>query len=211
MYTVISPEKTRLLPGTVVRMPGNWQDFQVLCASRGDRSMPRIKYRQGEILLMSPMPKHGREANILADIVKALLDSQNRNYEAFTPVTMELPEENGIEPDYCFYIDNWQAALGKDRIDWRNEPPPDLVIEIDVTSYSDVNDYLPYQVPEIWLFKKNRLVIHSFEAGAYHERSTSRYFPEIDLPQIIATCLAAAEERGTGVAIRELRQQLSKN
>jgi Uma2 family endonuclease len=173
--------------------------------------MPRIKYRQGEILLMSPMPKHGREANILADIVKALLDSQNRNYEAFTPVTMELPEENGIEPDYCFYIDNWQAALGKDRIDWGTEPPPDLVIEIDVTSYSDVNDYLPYQVPEVWLFKKNRLVIHSFEAGAYHERSIGRYFPEIDLPQIIATCLAAAEERSTGVAIRELRQQLSQN
>lgn len=211
MYTVISHEKTRLVPGTVVRMPGTWQDYQVLCESRGDSSIPRIKYREGEILLMSPMPKHGREANILADVVKALLDSQNRNYEAFTPVTMRLPEESGIEPDYCFYIDNWQAARGKERIDWRNEPPPDLVIEIDVTSYSTVNDYLPYQVPEVWLFKKSRLIIHGWEAGAYHERTTSRCFPEIDIPQLIASCLAAAAERGTGVAMRELRQQLSQS
>ncbi|MFM7425852.1 MAG: Uma2 family endonuclease [Elainella sp.] len=208
MYTVISLEQTRLAPGTVVRMPGTWQDYQALCGSRGDGSIPRIKYREGEILLMSPMPKHGREANILADVVKVLLDSQDRNYEAFTPVTMELPEESGIEPDYCFYIDNWQVACGKDRIDWRSELPPDLVIEIDVTSYSDVNDYLPYQVPEVWLFKKSRLSIHGLEAGAYHERSNSRYFPEIGLAQLIATCLETATERGTGVAIRELRQML---
>jgi Uma2 family endonuclease len=211
MYTVISREKTRLVPGTVVRMPGTWQDYQALCASRGDSSIPRIKYREGEILLMSPMPKHGREAHILARIVEALLDSQNRNYEAFTPVTMESPEASGIEPDYCFYIDHWQAAQGKDRIDWRNEPPPDLVIEIDVTSYSDVNDYLPYQVPEVWLLKKSRLIIHGLEAETYREQSTSRWFPEIDLPQLIATCLQAAVERGTGVAIRELRQRLSQS
>jgi Uma2 family endonuclease len=210
MYTVISREKTRLVPGTVVRMPGTWQDYQTLCASRGDSSIPRIKYREGEILLMSPMPKHGREAHILARIAETLLDSQNRNYEAFTPVTMELPEESGIEPDYCFYIDNWQAARGKDRIDWRNEPPPDLVIEIDVTSYSDVNDYLPYQVPEVWLLKKSRLTIYSLEAGTYYERSTSHYFPETDLLQLIACCLEAAAEQGTGVAIRELRQRLSQ-
>ena len=68
------------------------------------------------------MPRHGREANILADIVKALLDSQNLNYEAFTPITMELPEEQGIESDYCFYITNWQAVADQDRIDWRVAP-----------------------------------------------------------------------------------------
>jgi Uma2 family endonuclease len=63
--------------------------------------LPRIKYRNGEILLMSPLPRHGREANILADVVKALLDRENRNYEAFTPITMEIPESGGIEPDYA--------------------------------------------------------------------------------------------------------------
>ncbi len=102
MYVVISPQDIQLPPGTVVRIPGTWQDYCQLRDRRGDGSIPRIKYRNGEILLTSPLPRHGREANILADIVKVLLDSENRNYEAFTPITMDIPEEGGIEPDYCF-------------------------------------------------------------------------------------------------------------
>lgn len=48
-----------------------------------------------------------------------------------------------------FYNYNQHLAIAKDRIDWSNEPPPDLVLEIDFTSYTDVNDYLPYRVPEV--------------------------------------------------------------
>ena len=55
---------------------------------------------------MSPMPRHGREAHLLARVVEALLDSEDRNYEAFTPITMDIPESSGIEPDYCFYINH---------------------------------------------------------------------------------------------------------
>jgi Uma2 family endonuclease len=214
MYAVISRDKIQLPPGTVVRMPGSWQDYCALRDSRGDGSIPRIKYRNGEILLMSPMPRHGREAHLLARIVEALLDSKDRNYEAFTPITMDIPESGGIEPDYCFYIDHWQAALGKDRINWQIDPPPDLVIEIDVTTYTAAVDYLPYRVPEVWLFKKNRLTIHhleagELEAGEYVQRETSLFFPGVDLKAIAAECLQTAAERGTGVALRELRSRLS--
>jgi hypothetical protein len=45
MYAVISPDKIQLPPGTVVRMPGSWQDYCALRDSRGDGSIPRIKYR----------------------------------------------------------------------------------------------------------------------------------------------------------------------
>lgn len=157
---------------------------------------------------MSPLPKHGRDAHLLASVFTTLLDSQNRNYEAFTPITMELPEEGGLEPDYCFYIDNWQAVVGRDRLDWSIDPPPDLVIEIDVITYSDVNDYLPYRVPEVWLFKTKRLAIHGLQSGTYQLQSTSRYFPDIDLPALCDRCLQMAAEHGTGVAIRELRKTL---
>lgn len=63
-----------------MRMPGTWQDYCPLRDSRGDGSLPRIKFRYDEILLMRSLLRHGREANILADIVKALLDSETRNY-----------------------------------------------------------------------------------------------------------------------------------
>jgi len=208
MYAVISREKTQLTSGTVVQMPGTWQDYRSLCESRGDGSIPRIKYRKGEILLMSPMPRHGREAHLLARVVETLLDSQNRNYEAFTPITMDLPEEHGIEPDYCFYINNWQAAVGKDLLNWQIEPPPDLVIEIDVTNYTYVNDYLAYQVPEVWLLQKKKLKIYGLQQGGYELRSFSLYFPEIDLLGMSDGVFQQAAEVGTGVAIRELRQML---
>jgi Uma2 family endonuclease len=210
MYAVVSKDRTQLPPGTVVRIPGSWQDYCVLRDSRGDGSIPRIKYHDGEILLMSPLSRHGREANILADIVKTLLDSQDRNYEAFTPITIELPEVGGIEPDYCFYIDNWQAVIGKDRIDWTIDPPPDLVIEIDVTSYTSADDYLPYNVPEYWSFKKGILNIYQLASGAYQLSETSRYFPDLSIATIISDCLQTSKEQGTGRAIARLRQQFSK-
>ncbi|HBE19004.1 MAG TPA: hypothetical protein DDW51_15710, partial [Cyanobacteria bacterium UBA11367] len=130
MFALVSPDKIQLPPGAVVRLPSTWQYYQILCQNRGDGSIPRIKYQNREVILMSPLPKHGRDANLIADIIKVLLDFKGREYDAFTPVTMELPEESGIEPDYCFYIENWQAASGKDRINWTSEPPPDLVLEI---------------------------------------------------------------------------------
>lgn len=192
-------------------MPATWQNYQSLCQQRGDGSIPRIKYRTGEVLLMAPLPKHGRDANLIADVIKVLLDHAGREYDAFTPVTMELPEESGIEPDYCFYIDNWEAVSGKERINWSVDPPPDLVLEIDVTSYSNVNDYLPYQVPEVWLFRKNQLAIYQLQGVEYLLQTRSRYFSQISLQDVIARCLQVAYERNTSAAIRELRQGLGKD
>jgi len=209
MFAVITPEKIQLPAGAVVRLPGSWQDYQALTQQLGDRSIPRIKYRPGEILLMSPLPRHGREAHVIAMVIIALLDHLGRDYEAFTPITMELPEISGIEPDYCFYIDNWADVAGKDRINWEIEPSPDLVIEIDVTSYTDVNDYLPYRVPEVWLYKKNQLKIYQLQSDRYTVVTSSRYFPNMNVLALITECFRIAFERNTSAAIRELRQKLA--
>jgi Uma2 family endonuclease len=206
VYAVISKDKIQLPPGTVIRMLASWQEYRQLSEQRGDSDIPRLKYRAGEVLLMSPLAQHGRDANLIADIVKVLLD--NQDYDAFTPITMDLPETAGIEPDYCFYIEHWEAVSGKKRINWEMDPPPDLVIEMDVTSYSDVNDYLPYQVPEIWLFKFNQLEIYSLENGTYTLINKSRYFQGVDLQAIVSQCLQVAYDRNSSAAIRWLRQML---
>jgi Uma2 family endonuclease len=211
MYALVSRDKTELTPGTVIRMLGTWRDYCTLRDSRGDSSTPRIKFRNGEILLMSPLPRHGREANILADLVKVLLDSDGRNYEAFTPITMDFLGESGIEPDYCFYIDNWQAVAGKDRIDWQVDPPPDLAIEIDVTSYTAPEDFLPYKVPEVWIFKHSGLKIYRLIETAYIQQDASSHFSSNNLSELIERLLTTAAEKGTGLALRELRSKLTQN
>jgi Uma2 family endonuclease len=211
MFAVVTPEKIQLPPGTVIRLIGSWQDYQALTQQLGDRACPRIKYRPGEILLMSPLPEHGRNAHLVAHVVITLLDYLEQEYEAFAPITMELPKESGIEPDYCFYIDNWAAVSGKKRINWGVDPAPDLVVEIDVTSYTNVNDYLPYQVPEIWILKGNRLEIYRFQNGGYSIQTSSRYFPNLNVADAIADCLQITSDRNTSTAIRELRRKLSAN
>ena len=205
MNTVITPERIELPPGAVLKLLGNWQDYQRLLLQLGDRTIPRIKYRHNEILLMAPLPEHGRKASLVADIVKALLDYLNRVYDSFTPITMSLSEVSGIEPDYCFYIENWQKVQGKDRIDWQNDPPPDLVIEIDVTSYTDINDYLPYRVPEVWLLKNNQLLVYRLHGESY-VLGESSYFPNVS--EIVRQCLQIASEQTTSEAIRWLRNFL---
>jgi len=205
MNTVITPERIELPPGAVLKLLGNWQDYQRLLLQLGDRTIPRIKYRHNEIFLMAPLPGHGKKASLLASVVITLLDHLNRVYDSFTPITMSLSEVSGIEPDYCFYIENWQKVQGKDRIDWHNDPPPDLAIEIDVTSYTDINDYLPYRVPEVWLLKNNQLLVYRLQGESY-VLGESGYFPNVS--EIVRQCLQIASEQTTSEAIRWLRNFL---
>ncbi len=131
-----------------------------------------------------------------------------KEYEAFTPVTMKLPQRSGIKPDYCFYIDNWQTVSGKKRINWEVELAPDLVIEIDITSYTNVDDYLAFKVPEFWLFKDEIVTIYSLQGERYIVTNCSCYFPEIDVLNLIAECFQVASDRNTSSAIRQLRNKL---
>lgn len=208
MYAVVSPEKIQLPPGTVMRLPGSWNDYQQLTQQRGDNSIPRIKYRDGEIFLMAPLPVHGRDAHILGQIVTVLLEHKAQEYEAFTPITIDLPEEGGIEPDYCFYIDNWQAVVGKWRIDWQTDPPPDLVIEVDVTSFTAAEDYLPYRIPEVWIWKNKALQIYQLSGASYALTEQSRFFIDLTVPELVGQCWQQAYEQGTSIAIRQLKQKL---
>ncbi|MDZ8027027.1 MAG: Uma2 family endonuclease [Nostoc sp. DedQUE11] len=205
MNTVITPEKIELPAGAVLKLLGSWEDYQALSEQLGDRSLPRIKYRRGEILLMTPLPEHGRDVSLLANIAQVLLDRLEQRYDSFTPITMSLPEFSGIEPDYCFYIENWRGLVGKKRIDWQNDPPPNLVIEIDVTSYTDINDYLPYKVPEIWLLKNKQLLVYRLQGESYAITQSS-YFPNV--AEIVQQCFQIANEETTSEAIRWLRSFL---
>jgi Uma2 family endonuclease len=70
MFALVSPEKIKLPPGAVVRLPATWDEYQVLSQQRGKGSIPRLKYRDGEVILMSPLPQYGRDTSLIADIIK---------------------------------------------------------------------------------------------------------------------------------------------
>ena len=183
-------------------------DYEEILAQLGDRAIPRIRFRDNHILLMSPLPEHGKEIDVITDIVKTLLRHQNRDWDSFHPITLRYGNDAGLEPDACFYIDNYQAILGKRKLDMSFDPPPDLAIEIDVTSFTRIEDYISLAIPEVWIYKKNELKIYQLENSGYLEQDKSRFFSDFPVKQIIPEYINRAWTVGSSVALREFGQTL---
>ncbi len=210
MLPTITPEKIDLPPGTLLKFPGTMADYEQLLGQFGDRAIPRIRFRDNHILLMSPLPEHGKEIDVIADIVKALLRSQGKDWDSFHPITLRHGKEAGLEPDACFYIDNYQAILGKRKLDLNINPPPDLAIEMDVTSFTRIEDYIRLAIPEVWIYKQGELKIYQFQGNSYLETDTSQIFPNFPVKQTIPQYVSRAWEVGSSVALREFNQRLSQ-
>ena len=208
MLPTITPDKIDLPPGTILKFPGTVADYEQLLERLGDRSIPRLRFRENHILLMSPLPEHGKEIDVIVDIVKALLRHQNIDWDSFHPITLRYGKEPGLEPDACFYIENYQAILGKRRLDMSIDPPPDLAIEIDVTSFTHIEDYVTLAIPEVWIYKNGELRIYCFTDNCYIETDSSSIFPTFAIKKIISQYINRAWQSGSSVALREFGQTL---
>src|SRR5439155_8826729 len=74
-------------------------------------------------------------------------------YEPSGSATWEREAElRGLEADECYHVQHSAQVRGRDQLDLSVDPPPDLAIEVDVTSSS--LDKLPLYgslgVPEVW-------------------------------------------------------------
>ena len=208
MLPTITPEKIDLPAGTILKFPGTVADYEELLKQLGDRSIPRIRFRDNHILLMSPLSEHAKEIDVISDLIKAMLRHQEKDWDSFHPVTLKCGKIPGLEPDACFYIDNYQAILGKRKLDMRIDPAPDLAIEIDVTSFTRIEDYIALKIPEVWIYKTNELNIYCFSNNSYIESNTSLIFPDFSVREIIPKYVDRAWQVGSSVALREFNQTL---
>ncbi|NEP18593.1 MAG: Uma2 family endonuclease [Leptolyngbya sp. SIO4C1] len=212
MYLVITPESLDLSPGgEVILRHRTWDDYEAILKSRQDRAAVKVRFDAStqEIRLMAPMPGHGKRSKTLSDLVTALLRFKNLDWEGFDPITLKQLKQKGLEPDTCFYIANRQAILGKERIDLAVDPPPDLAIEVDLTSFTSPDDYQKIGVPELWIYRQ-ALRIYVFDGQQYHERDRSPTFPDIPVIQLIPKYVERAWTAGSSVALREFDTELSR-
>ena len=185
----------------------SWQQYEALLAELGeDRVIPRINYCHNTLELMSPLPIHERPNRMMADIVKTLLDIQDRDWEDFGSTTFRKAQEAGLEPDTCFYIKNAERMRACKRFDPGQDPPPDLAIESDVTSKTTLETYRVLQVPEVWIYDKRQLSIHLLKSGRYQPSSQSATFPSFQITELIPRLIAEAEQMGTRKMLKQLRQ-----
>jgi Uma2 family endonuclease len=186
-----------------------WEQYETLLADLGgDRRVPRLNYCNGTLEIMSPLPAHERPHRIIAYIVTAILDAQERPWEDFGSTTFKKPKQAGLEPDTCFYIQNAARVRDLMRMDMDTDPPPDLAIETDVTSKTTLDAYAILQVPEVWIYDSGRLTIHLLQAGEYQPSTTSPVFPNLPITTWVPELVQTALTTGTSTLLRTLRRQL---
>lgn len=183
-----------------------WQEFETILDELGDRRGSRLAYDNGLLEIMVPLPEHEDDKEIIGDLIKALLEELDIEFRSLGSTTFKKPMAQGLEPDQCFYIQNEATIRGKKRIDLSVDPPPDLAIEIDVTSRTHPSIYEALQVPELWRFDQGNLQINVLEFGKYQEVLESPNFPGLALKQMIPHYLRESKTLGRNKVLKAFRQ-----
>ncbi|MBD2166834.1 Uma2 family endonuclease [Calothrix membranacea FACHB-236] len=184
----------------------SWSAYKNILAELGENRNSRISYSQGMLEIMAPLPEHEVAKVIIGDLVKALLEELDIEFWSLGSTTFDQEKmDAGVEPDDCFYIQNEAAVRGKDRIDLTVDPPPDLAIEIDITSRTRFNNYEVLGVPELWRWKGNRLEINVMINGKYVASTASAVFPNLPIAQVIPEYLMRSKSEGRNATMKAFR------
>ncbi|MDZ8227403.1 MULTISPECIES: Uma2 family endonuclease [unclassified Nostoc] len=214
--TAVSPvvkpvSQMRLAPGSTVNIEDmSWEEFESILQELGEKRSLRVAYSKSTLEIMVPLPEHEKSKDLISDIVKILLKIAGKSYEPFGSTTFKRENTAGVEPDACFYIQNYQRMIGRRKLE-PNDPPPDLAIETDVTSKTTLDAYEAIAVPELWIYDSKKLKIYLLEDGHYIESDNSPNFPNIPLTQIIAATVERAWQVGTVQALKEFEAALDKS
>jgi Uma2 family endonuclease len=185
----------------------SWAEFNEILENLGEHRSTKVTYHRGILELMTPSPEHETGKVILGDLLKALLEELDREFCSLGSTTLQHPLlEQGIEPDDCFYIQNEALVRDKSRLDLASDPPPDLVLEVEVTSPTRPEIYAALGVQELWRFQRGQLHIYILEAGQYIESSMSPTFPQFDLGVILPQYLARSRQQGRNHAMKAFRR-----
>ncbi|MCG6136476.1 MAG: Uma2 family endonuclease [Nostoc sp. LLA-1] len=190
----------------------NWQQLENILAEMGDKRAARISYSNGWLEIMVPLPEHEKDKEIVGDLVKVLLETLNIDFEPFGSTTLknELMRQ-AVEPDTCFYIQNEAAVIGKNRLDLTVDPPPDLAIEIDITSRTRFDNYEILGVPELWRYTKEGLEIYLLQQGKYIKSLSSPNFPDIPIVELINEYVQQCLTIGRSQAMRNFKNWMKNN
>lgn len=191
----------------VILQDVTWQEFEAILEELGEHRSSRLAYDKGTLEIMVPLPEHEASKEIIGDLVKALLEELDLEFCSLGSTTFKNQQmAQGIEPDQCFYIRNEAAVRGKNRIDLTVDPPPDLGLEIDVTSRTHPSVYEILGVPELWRFEEGKLQINVLRSGNYVEVPESPNFPGLSLVEAIPAYLEQARSTGRNATLKAFRQ-----
>jgi Uma2 family endonuclease len=196
------------LTQTIVLPSISWPTYQAMLADMGDHRAARLAYNQGVLTIKMPSKLHEIINRLLARIVKTLTEEMGLEVVDVGSTTLERQDlEKGAEPDTGFYIQNAAQLEGLDP-EIPDQLPPDLVIEVDITSPSTqrLEIYQALNVPEVWRYTKRRgVVIYTLENNQYVEAEGSRAFSKVTADKL-NDFLQQRQSQSENQVIRSVRE-----
>jgi len=170
-----------------------WEQFENLLKNLDDHRSSRIAYDNGTLEIIAPLPEHEHFKEVIGDAVKDIAEELDLAYESYGSTTWrKRTAMAGLEADNCFYFQNEASVRGRLDLDIsKGDPPPDLTLEIDVTSkyLNHFPIYARLEVPEIWCYDSGVLTIYQLQnSGDHKQADRSLSLPQLpiqELPQLI--------------------------
>lgn len=183
----------------------SWQGYLAILEVLPHAKNARLIYDKGILEITVPLEDHKFYRSLIEYFIKGLVELMDLPIKAMGSTRLNYPDQQkSAEPDNAYYIQNQPLVKGR-NVDLANDPPPDLVIEIDIT-HTDITKnqfYAELGVPEFWRFNGKEWRIYQLEAGVYIEVEQSPTFPMIPKKKLYEF-LAEAKENEVA-AMRNLR------
>jgi Uma2 family endonuclease len=185
----------------------SWAEYEALLALLPDNPRFRMSYDQGTLEIMTLSPRHERLKSLFAPLLAVLTEELGLNLVGLGSTTFRLAAAaRGVEPDDCYYIQQAEHIVGRDTIDLATDPPPDLVVEVDI-SHPSLNKFPIYaslRVPEVWQHDGHTLQFFRLIEDHYVQTPESGLFPLFPA-EVLAGFVQQGKEHGIIPMIRAFR------
>jgi Uma2 family endonuclease len=196
-------------PEQKVFLEVGWETYERLLAEHVNKPGTRFAYDTGRLEIMVVYAGHENPNRTLAQIVDIVAEETGRDLWPAGSTTFKRQDlEKGFEPDSSIYLDaHAEAVRRKEELDLLVDPPPDLVIEIDMTrgSLPRLPIFAAVGVPEVWRYDGARVAFYRLAAGRYEEIERSAALPPLTSRQA-GVFLNESSRQKAPVWVRQVRE-----
>lgn len=192
----------------------SWEAYQQILQALGEHRSARLTFDDGTLEMTMPLQEHENLGEWIGLFIRILVEELSLKIKSMGSTTLSYPNLNkSPEPDRAYYIQN-QPSITKRTVDFAQDPPPDLVVEVDIT-HTDIDKprlYAAIGVPEFWRFNGRVLRIYQLQEQQYVEVEASPTFPQVPksrLYEFLEQC--HADEVAASKALRSWVQQELQN
>lgn len=190
-----------------------WQGYQAMLQALPERRAARLTYDRGKLEIVMPLETHEQGCELIGLFIRILVVEMGLKLKSLRSTRLEREDiDRGAEPDNAYYIQNQPQVAGR-LIDLSVDPPPDLVVEVDISNTDiDKNQfYASMGVPELWRFDGMTWRIFRLVADVYVEVEQSPTFTIVEKADFYRFFAAAQQDEvAAEIEFRQwVRQQLA--